>query len=49
MEKNTITHTFTNEIEFNNALEDLDHIIACHYNYEYNAGYIVVEQKEGDE
>lgn len=48
MDKNTITHTFENEIEFNHALAELDNIIACHFHYEYNAGYIVVELKEGD-
>ncbi|WP_169819214.1 hypothetical protein [Anaerobacillus arseniciselenatis] len=49
MKKDTVTYTYENEIEFNNALATLDNIIACHFHYEYNAGYIVVEEQIKEE
>lgn len=46
---NTKTYTYENEIAFNNALAELDNIVACHFHYEYNSGYIVVEKQARDE
>lgn len=46
--KLTKTYTFTNATAFHNALTELEHIIACHYHYEYNSGYVVVELQEGE-
>lgn len=45
----TKTHVFENVVDFENALCELTPIIACHFHYEFNAGYIVVAlQKEED-
>jgi hypothetical protein len=46
---NTKTYTYENEIAFNNALTELDNIVDCHFHYEYNHGYIVVEEAEKEE
>ncbi|MCM3402967.1 hypothetical protein [Cytobacillus oceanisediminis] len=44
--KETKTYIFENANAFQRALENLPNIIACHYHYEYNAGYIVVEKQD---
>jgi hypothetical protein len=45
---NTQTFHYENEIAFNNAVAELDNIVAAHFHYEYNSGYIVV-QLEGEQ
>ena len=39
----TLTYLYRSSKQFNADLLTLDNIIAFHYHFKYNAGYIVVE------